>query len=117
MQKYYGSYDNSDYRISYKGKEYCMLVSVRGEGWYTPGTMYRSNGDPGDPPDGDWVIKEIEITQIKVWNDDQDTWENLTDYSDEFYKLKNVFKDIIEEELTEDDFTIHDFMPENEEED
>ena len=39
------------------------------ECWYTPGragTMYRSNGDPGDPPEPE----EIEIECIKIGQED-----------------------------------------------
>lgn len=36
---------------------------------YWPGTMYRSNGDPGDPPEDD-----LEITRLEV----NDCWETET---------------------------------------
>jgi hypothetical protein len=117
MKEYCGYYNNDDYRIEYNGAEYSVALSAYGEGWYEPGTMYRSNGDPGDPPDGDWEIKEIDISQIKVWDDDQDTWENLTDYSDEYDRLEKILKDEIESNLEESDFEIADYVPEHEEED
>lgn len=104
MQTYCRSYYNPDYRIEYKGTEYSVMVDAYGEGWYTPGTMYRSNGDPGDPPDGDWEIKEVNIFQIKVWNKDKDDWVSLRGSPEEIKEIEKALSNIIEEELEEDDF-------------
>lgn len=116
-KEYCGYYNNHDYRIEHEGIEYSVHVSAYGEGWYEPGSLYRSNGDPGDPPDGDWEIKEVEILGIEFYDDDCDTWVNLIDYSDDYHKLEKIFKDEIESNLEESDFEITDYMPEHEEED
>lgn len=44
-----------------------------------PGTMYRSNGDPGDPPEPD----EVEIKSAIRLSDGKDVSELLVDYYDE----------------------------------
>ncbi|MBP3622027.1 MAG: hypothetical protein J6J16_09735 [Lachnospiraceae bacterium] len=119
MQTYCRNYYNPDYRIEYKGTEYSVMVSAYGEGWYTPGTMYRSNGDPGDPPDGDWEIKEIDILQIRYWVEgDVNDWIFVQGSPEEIKELEKALSNIIEEELEEDDFKDPEsILPEHEEED
>lgn len=116
-KEYCGYYNNDDYRIEYKGAEYSVVVSAYGEGWYTPAVPYLRNGDPGYPADGDWDIKEIDITQIKVWDEDKEDWAVVNDYSDEYKDLVKAFKDWVIDNLEEDDFDIRDYVPEHEEED
>jgi len=47
-----------------------------------PGSFYRSNGDPGDPPEPD----QFEITNV-VWNG-LDITEQLNDDNFDFYSLE-----------------------------
>lgn len=49
--------------------DYTCEVAARATYKYWPGTMYRSNGDPGDPPEDD-----LEITRLEV----NDCWETET---------------------------------------
>lgn len=116
MQEFYGTYKNDDLEIWIGDKEYSGSVEAYGEGWFTPGTMYRSNGDPGDPPDGDWDIKEVEVLQIKIWDEDKEDWVIVNDYSDGYEDLVKAFKEYVTDNLEEDDFNINDYEPEHEEE-
>lgn len=116
MQEFYGTYKNDDLEIWIGDKEYSGSVEAYGEGWYEPGTMYRRNGDPGDPPDGDWDIKEVEVLQIKIWDEDKEDWVIVNDYSDGYEDLIKAFKDWVIDNLEEDDFIIDNLEPEHEEE-
>ena len=105
MQTYCRNYYNDDYRVELNGVEYSVEVSAYGEGWYTPGTMYRSNGDPGDPPDDDFNIETIDIIKIKIWVEgDVDDWVDLQCSPEERRELDRNLSNIIEQELEEDDF-------------
>lgn len=113
MKKYCRNYYNPDYRIEYKGTEYSVMADAYGEGWYTPAVPYLKNGDPGYPADGDWEIKEINIFQIRVLNDNTDDWVILQGSPEEIKKLEKTLSNIIEEQLEEDDFKDPEDLPED----
>ena len=45
------TYDDDTLYLGIEDKTYRLDIHAEAAYWYTPGTMYRSNGDPGDPPD------------------------------------------------------------------
>lgn len=53
----------SNQRMEIKVNENVLYANVEATAdyWYYPGTMYRRNGDPGDPPD-----EELEIDKLKI---------------------------------------------------
>ena len=59
------TYNNDDLEFSYNGREYSVDVHATAEQYYSPGCMYRRNGDPGDPPEYDFEITDIDAT----WSD------------------------------------------------
>ena len=66
--------------ISYKDVELDVDVTASGTYYYSPGCMYRSNGDPGDPPEEETDVDTIDVegvfitgidTDIKSWLKDE----------------------------------------------
>lgn len=60
------TYNNDDLEFTYDGKEYCVDVHATAEYYYSPGCMYRRNGDPGDPPEYDFEIIDIDATWYDI---------------------------------------------------
>lgn len=54
------TYSNPEVELVINGTVFSVDVSATAEYYYSPGSMYRSNGDPGDPPES-----ELEITNIE----------------------------------------------------
>lgn len=61
---------------------------------YTPGTMYKRNGDPGDPPETEFEVLSIELTDFKRLNDEtgemedyEPTPEEMKAYEDEAQEM------------------------------
>jgi hypothetical protein len=63
-----------------------------------PGSFYRSNGDPGDPPEPD----QFEITNV-IW-DGLDITENLSNDNFDFYSLEEDCLEDIKDEEPDDYF-------------
>ena len=42
---------------------------------YTPGTMYKRNGDPGDPPEEDFEVLDVDLSDFRSINENGDDWE------------------------------------------
>lgn len=61
MSKANQEYHESDYEI--EDGIYCTIYA-QAYYHYTPGTMYRSNGDPGDPPEEDFEVLKVELTDF-----------------------------------------------------
>ena len=53
-------YDDDDYTIEVGGFLYRLGVHAEAEYSYTPGSMYRRNGDPGDPPEESFELTSLE---------------------------------------------------------
>jgi len=64
------TYNNDDLEFSYNGREYSVDVHARAEYYYSPGCMYRRNGDPGDPPEYDFEITDIDATWYDITEED-----------------------------------------------
>ena len=58
--------------ITYKDIELDVDVSATGSYYYSPGTMYRRNGDPGDPPEEETDITSIDIEGVFITGIDVD---------------------------------------------
>lgn len=70
-----------------------------------PGTMYRNNGDPGDPPEG----PEVEILSVAVHDEDgRRLFVLLNTIKDEdFEKLQFLVEDaILEQDCMPQDFSV-----------
>lgn len=59
-------YENDALDITVDGKNYIVDVKASADYYYDPGCMYRRNGDPGDPPESEFSIEEVEA----VWKDE-----------------------------------------------
>lgn len=89
------AYWSGTYYVDYENKEAIDKASVeftaRGTYYYSPGSMYRNNGDPGDPPEEDIDVKSIDITCIR-----DEEGNDITDsYTEE--QIKSIKDDIISE--------------------
>lgn len=56
-------YWDGSVHITYKDTELDVDVSAFGAYYYSPGTMYRRNGDPGDPPEAE---AEADVDTIDI---------------------------------------------------
>jgi hypothetical protein len=63
-----GSYDDEDVTVDF---------IATGTHYYSPGCMYRRNGDPGDPPEDDYEVESIDITSAH--DDNGECLSRLTD--------------------------------------
>ena len=63
-----GSYDDEDVTVDFV---------ATGTHYYSPGCMYRRNGDPGDPPEDEYNVDRIDITAAH--NDDGECLSCLTE--------------------------------------
>lgn len=59
-------YWDGSVNVTYKDIELDVDISAEGTYAYSPGTMYRSNGDPGDPPEEETDIISIDIEHIFI---------------------------------------------------
>lgn len=57
-------YWDGNAHIIYDGTELDVDLSASGTYQYYPGCAYRSNGDPGDPPEEDTEVDTIDIEGI-----------------------------------------------------
>lgn len=64
------TYSNDDLEFSYNGREYSVDVHATAECYYSPGCMYKRNGDPGDPPEYDFEITDIDATWVDITEED-----------------------------------------------
>lgn len=68
------SYRNDCLEIEHEGITYTCDVSANAEWWEESGRMYMPNGDPGDPPDGDFEIVSVECT-VYCADENGEAWE------------------------------------------
>lgn len=59
-------YWDGSVNITYKDVELDVDVSAQGTYYYSPGCMYRKNGDPGDPPEEETDITSIDIEGVFI---------------------------------------------------
>lgn len=60
--------------VEYKGIYLDIDLSASGTYQYSPGCMYRSNGDPGDPPEEETEVDSIDIEGIWLDGVDISKW-------------------------------------------
>lgn len=98
MHKANQYYDGSVH-VKINGEEYDIDLHATAYYHYTPGTMYRRNGDPGDPPETEFEIEYIEIEFIFNENGD-----DVTSKYDEDEKFKALIDDAVNEALQNENF-------------
>lgn len=84
----HGYYYNDDFEVAVDGDDYKCCVEAKAEAEHTPGTMYKRNGDPGDPPEDYFDVTSCDVTNITdvddVPVDDQEivqkVYDKVTDY-------------------------------------
>lgn len=64
------TYNNDDLEFTYNGRYYSVDVHATAECSYSPGCMYRRNGDPGDPPEYDFELTDIDATWYDITEED-----------------------------------------------
>ena len=71
-------YWDGSVNITYKNVELDVDVSAQGTYYYSPGCMYRRNGDPGDPPEEETDVTSIDIEGVFITGIDTDikSWLN-----------------------------------------
>lgn len=65
-------YWDGSVNITYKDVELDVDVSAQGTYYYSPGCMYRRNGDPGDPPEEETDVISIDIEGVFITGIDVD---------------------------------------------
>lgn len=55
-------FSSDEFIVTVNGEEYLCGVYAEANHWYSPGCMYRRNGDPGDPPEDELEITKLEVT-------------------------------------------------------
>lgn len=73
------TYDDDSFYLGIEGKTYRLDIHAEANYWYTPGTMYRNNGDPGDPPDEDLEIEKVDANWYLLDEDGEETKVDATD--------------------------------------
>ena len=58
--------ENFDIEVDLDDNTYYVSGNYRGTISYSPGRMYSSNGDPGDPPEYDSELTYFEITSCTM---------------------------------------------------
>lgn len=53
------TYDDDNLQLKIENKTYRVELHAEASYWRTSGTMYRSNGDPGDPPDEGLELESV----------------------------------------------------------
>lgn len=57
-------YNSDEYDVEVDGKLYYCAVEGKATSIHTPGTMYRRNGDPGDPPEDYFEVDSLTVSNI-----------------------------------------------------
>jgi len=57
-------YWDGSVNITYKDVELDVDVIASGTYYYSPGCMYRRNGDPGDPPEEETDIDKLDVEAV-----------------------------------------------------
>lgn len=83
--------ENFDIEVDLGDNIYYVSGKYRGTVYYSPGSMYRSNGDPGDPPEYDSKLEYFEVTSCTMNGSEEEL--NIIEDSDLY--------DAIEEKLYE----------------
>lgn len=87
----YSVNENFDIEVDLGDNIYYVSGKYRGTVYYSPGSMYRSNGDPGDPPEYDSELEYFEVTSCTMNGSEEEL--NIIEGSDLY--------DAIEEKLYE----------------
>lgn len=95
------AYWDGSVHITYDDVELDCDVLARGTYYYSPGTMYRRNGDPGDPPEEDIDVASLELEDVYIDGENIMHW--LKD--DVIKEIKDLCIEAIEEgQLSAEDF-------------
>ena len=54
-----------DFEFEYEGRTYYAEVGASAYYNYIPGTMFRRNGDPGDPPELVWDVLDVKLYAVQ----------------------------------------------------
>ena len=61
---------NDDYEVELNDRIYHCCVEGTATSIHEPGTMYRRNGDPGDPPVDEFDVDSLEVSGIVEIDED-----------------------------------------------
>lgn len=78
--------ENFDIEVDLDDNTYYVSGNYRGTVHYSPGRMYSSNGDPGDPPEYDSELEYFEVTSCTM-NESEEKL-NVTEGSDLYYAIE-----------------------------
>ena len=90
------TYDDDALYLDIEGKTYRLTVHAEADYWYTSGTMYRSNGDPGDPPDEELDLENVDANWYLL---DEDGEEEKVDPTEEM--LDELYDYLYEMDITD----------------
>ena len=58
-------FNQDDFEFELDGRTYYAEVHASAYYHYTSGTMYRRNGDPGDPPEEDFDVLSVTVENVQ----------------------------------------------------
>ncbi len=74
MSKSNAVYWDGSVNITYKDVELDVDVSASGTYYYSPGCMYRRNGDPGDPPEEETTVDKLDVEAVYIDGTNITSW-------------------------------------------
>lgn len=83
-------YTNDDLELDVGNEVLKVDVSAEADYEYTPGTMYNSYGDPGDPPECYFEITDVEATFYR-YNEQTDEEEEIEKPTKEMWTALNFY--------------------------
>lgn len=78
--------ENFDIEVDLGNAIYYVSGEYRGTVYYSPGSTYKSNGDPGDPPEYDSELEYFEVTSCTM-NESEERL-NVPEGSDLYYAIE-----------------------------
>lgn len=83
--------------------DYYVVFEAAGTWYHTPGCMYRSNGDPGDPPVDEYNVESIELKE--VYQSDEHGDETVDIANKLSQNIKESLEELIEDAIYNDEYT------------
>lgn len=87
--------ENFDIEVDLDDNTYYVSGKYRGKVYYSPGSMYKSNGDPGDPPEYDSELEYFEVTSCTM-NESEEKL-NVTEGSDLYNAIEARIYELLDD--------------------
>ena len=87
--------ENFDIEVDLDGDIYYVSGEYQGIVYYSPGSMYRSNGDPGDPPEYDSELTYFEVTSCTMNESEEEL--NVIEGSDLYNAIEAKLYELLDD--------------------